>query len=70
MPATLVAPEKLEGEFVGNGFKLMESAMDGPALTQRLSAAQAQLTCHRDCERLASAEERANLAHMQEQDGS
>jgi len=52
------------GAFVGNGFKLAADAMPQAALEAKLTAARARRECHTDCDAIAPASERANLAEM------
>jgi len=52
----------VRGEYAGNGFTLAQTAEAD--LTRRLSAAGARMDCKEDCDALAPAEERAQLAAM------
>ena len=53
------------GRYVGNGFTLSQAAEAD--LSSRLAAANAKMSCGRDCDALASADERSQLARMMQQ---
>ena len=55
------------GEYVGNGFALRPDEMSEASLTAKLRAADAQMTCSRDCDRLAPEPEREQLDAMVKQ---
>ena len=52
------------GEYLGNGFKLMEAELPATALAAKLKAANARMECSKDCDAIAPAEQRAQLAQM------
>jgi uncharacterized protein (DUF2237 family) len=52
------------GQYVGNGFALLESAMSSAELTTKLTAASVRLTCGRDCDALATPQDLTQLAAM------
>ena len=52
------------GEYIGNGFALMESTMAEASLMSKLHAANAKLDCAQSCDLLAPAEERAEFSRM------
>jgi len=52
------------GEYIGNGFALLEESMSAPDLRAKLTAASARMTCGQDCAALASPAELAQLEAM------
>jgi len=57
----------IKGEYLGNGFVLLEETTSAAKLLTKLTAASASLTCKQNCDSLASPKQLAELATMKAQ---